>query len=165
MPAVYPLNVQSLAYSYRDIKPTGLPGMERIKTYLRGISFTNAVESDHAHGATQKAFGKVAGPYKPTAEIELAEEGLDLLLGLLPAQGYSDFLFTWVLIYAKAQIVPPFKKLRFNNFAILGDRGEWSQGTTPLSVRVPCYVETIERDRGDGIWRCPINLIAELAQG
>ena len=57
MPPVYPLNVQGLAYSYRDIKPTGLPGMERIKTYLRGISFTNAVESDHAHGATQKAFG------------------------------------------------------------------------------------------------------------
>ena len=52
-------------------------------------------------------------------------------------------------------------------------RGNWATVTmqidgrhvTPLSVRVPCYVETIERDRGDGIWRCPINLIAELAQG
>lgn len=165
MPAPYPLSVQGLAYSYRDISVAGLPGMGRIKTHLRGVNFTNAVDADHAHGAGQKAYGKVSGPYKPSCEIELAEEGLDILLPLLPAQGYSDFLFNWVLIYAKAQTTPPFKKLRFNNFAILGDRGDWQQGTTPLSVRIPCYVETIERDIGDGIWRCPINLAAELAVG
>jgi hypothetical protein len=165
MPAPYPLTVQGLAYSYRDIKPTGLPGIERIKTFLRSINFTNAAEADHGHGATQKAFGKVSGPYKPTAEMELAEEGVDILLGLLPPEGYSDFLFSFMLVYAKAQTVPPFKKLRFNNFAVLGDRGDWSQGTTPLSARIPCYVETIQRDRGDGIWRCPINLSQELSQG
>ena len=161
MPAPYPLSVNGLAYSYRDIKPLGLPGMERIKTHLRSVDWGATVESDHAHGATQKAYGKVAGPFKPTTEIELAEEGLDILLPMLPPQGYSDFLFSWVLMYAKAQTVPPFKKQRFNNFAILGSRGSWQQGTTPLSRRIPCYVETIEEDIGDGIWRCPINLALE----
>jgi len=165
MPAVYPLNVQGLAYSYRDIKPTGLPGIERLKTYLRSINFTNTVDSSSAHGGTQVAYGKAAGPYTPTCEIELAEEGLDVLMQLLPPQGYSDFQFNWMLIYAKAQVVPPFKKLRFTNFAILGDRADWSQGSAPLTVRVPCWVQIIERDIGDGIWRCPVNAALELAQG
>lgn len=161
MPAPYPLNVNGLAYSYRDIKTTGLPGMERLKTHLRAVSWSSMAEADHAHGASQRAYGKVAGPYKPTCEIELAEEGLNILLPLLPPQGYSDFLFTWVLLYAKAQTVPPFKKLKFNNFAILGGSGSWQQGTTPLSRRIPCYVETIQEDIGDGILRCPINLITD----
>ena len=165
MASPYPLNVQGHAYSYRDIKPTGLPGMERIKTFLRSINFTNTVAADHGHGASQVAFGKVSGPYAPSLEMELAEEGVDILLKLLPPQGYSDFLFNWMLVYAKAQVVPPFKRLRFTQVALLGDRGDWSQGTTPLSARIPCYVRLIERDAGDGIWRCPVNAALELAQG
>jgi hypothetical protein len=163
MPPAFPLSVQGHAYSYRDIKCLGLPGLERIKPYLRSVDFSNTVAADHAHGAGQLSYGKVSGAYAPTCEIELAEEGLDILLPLLPAQGYSDFPFDWMLLFAKAQTIPPFHRISFKKFFVLGDRGSWSQGTTPLSVRIPCHVTAIERDLGDGVLRCPINLIAELS--
>ena len=121
------------------------PGPPGIENRMRGLRVFHVVMAPRQAGA-------IGGP-----EVLVR----DHLLPMLPPQGYSDFLFSWVLMYAKAQTVPPFKKLRFNNFAILGSRGSWQQGTTPLSRRIPCYVETIEEDIGDGIWRCPINLALE----
>lgn len=161
MPPAFPLSVQGHAYSYRDIKCMGLPGLERLKTFLRAVDYGNTVAADHAHAAPQLSYGKVSGIYAPTCEMELAAEGLDILLPLLPAQGYSDFPFTWMLVFAHAQTIPPFKKVRFTNFFILGERANWSQGTTPLSVRIPCHTSKIETDLGDGIWRCPINAASE----
>lgn len=162
MPPAFPLSVQGHAYSYRDIKCLGLPGLEQLRTYLRSVDFSNTVAADHAHAAPQLSYGKVSGAYAPTCEIELAEEGLDVLLPLLPPQGYSDFAFDWTLLFARAYNIPPFRRIKFTNFFVLGDRGSWSQGTQPLTVRIPCHVGAIERDLGDGILRCPINIAADL---
>lgn len=152
-----PLRVDGNAYSYRDIRCFGLPGLERLKPYLRSIDFTNAPAAAHSHGAAQVSYGKAAGAYEPTVEIEIAEEGLDIILPLLPAVSYSDFPLNWEIIYAKAQTLPPFKRLKFTQFFFLGSRGSWAQGTTPLSRRIPCHVNIIEEDIGDGVWRCPVN--------
>ena len=134
MPSVTALMLNGTAYSYRDIRYGGMPQLRVIRPYIRSIGFTNASEGALNHGHSPLG-RKASGPYSPTLE--------------------------WEISYAKAQTIPPFKRVRFHNVHILGTSASWSQGTTELSRRVPTIVQAIEEDHGDGIWRCPINLAAE----
>lgn len=161
MPSVTALMLNGTAYSYRDIRYGGMPQLRVIRPYIRSIGFTNASEGALNHGHSPLG-RKASGAYSPTLEWEMAEEGVALLMKLLPAQGYDQFpIGMFEISYAKAQTIPPFKRVRFRNVHILGTSASWSQGTTELSRRVPTIVQAIEEDHGDGIWRCPINLAAE----
>lgn len=161
MPAYTPLILNGVAYSYRDIRWGGLPGLRQLRPYVRALNFTNASDGGLNHGHSPLG-RKVSGAYTPTLDFELAEEGLVILRRLLPPQGYDQFPIGMLEVtFAKAQTVPPFKRVRFRDVFILGASASWSQGTTELSRRIPTVVRAIEEDDGDGIWRCPINLAAE----
>lgn len=161
MPAITPLMLNGVAYAYRDIRYGGLPGLRQLRPYVRAINFTNASDGALNHGHSPLG-RKVSGAYSPTLDFELAEEGVEILHRLLPPQGFDQFpIGMFELMYAKAQTIPPFKRVRFRDVFILGSSASWAQGTTELARRIPTVVRAIEEDHGDGIWRCPINLVAE----
>ena len=137
------------AYSYRDIGCLGLPGLEQLRTYLRSVDFSNTVAADHAHAAPQLSYGGSLAPTRQPASLRLAEEGFDILLPLLPAQGYSDFAFDWVLMFARRCRSRPSGASSSRTFRA-GRPWKLEPGTQPLTVRIPCHVSAIERDLGTG---------------
>lgn len=161
MPSITPLKVNGIAYSFRDIRFGGLPGISQIRPYVRAINFTNVCDGALNHGASQLG-RKVSGAYTPTFDFEIAQEGLILLHRILPPLGFEKFPIGNVeMSYAKAQTVPPFLRNRFINVFILGNSASWSQGTTELVRRVPTVVQAVLEDHGDGVWRCPIDYFSE----
>lgn len=162
MPSISSTLVNGMAYSYRDIVCSGLPGLSQLRAYLIAVNFTNAADGALNHGASQ--LGRhVSGPYTPTLDMEVSEEGWKILAALLPPAGYEAFpIGNFMISYAKGQVIPPFRRLRFNEVHILGSSAAWTQGTKELSRRIPTTVRFIEEDHGDGVLRCPINPALEL---